>query len=123
MFALDHVNYARWLSVHIRDMATLQKSHPSVYQKFISGAFAVHKSTNAFSAIALDHAHEQENASIKGEGGAVGLTENPSALQRWMIGGPETARMVTEYESQSAPSRRSSPQNTTNKCHRSKTPS
>ena len=89
-------------------MATLQKSHPSVYQKFISGAFAVHKSTNAFSAIALDHAHEQENASIKGEGGAVGLTENPSALQRWMIGGPETARMVTEYESQSAPEKKQS---------------
>ena len=65
MFALDHVNYARWLSVHVRDMATLQKSHPTVYQKFISGAFAVHKSTNPFSAIALDHAHEQENASIK----------------------------------------------------------
>jgi len=38
MFALDHVNYARWLSVHVRDMATLQTSHPSVYQKFTSGA-------------------------------------------------------------------------------------
>ena len=102
MFALDHVNYARWLSVHVRDMATLLRSHPSVYQKFTSGAFAVQKSKNAFSAIALGHAHEQENASIKGEGGAVGLTENPSALQRWMIGRPEIARMVTEYEGQSA---------------------
>ena len=98
MFALDHVNYARWLSVHVRDMATLQTSHPSVYQKFTSGAFAVCKSTRAFSAIAMDHAHEQENSSIKGDGGAVGLTENPGALPRWMIGGPEIARMVTEYE-------------------------
>ena len=106
MFALDHVNYARWLSVHVRDMATLHKSHPSVYQKFTSGAFVVQKSKNAFSAIALDQAHEQENASIKGEGGAVGLTENPSALRRWMIGGPEIARMVTEYEGQSAPEKK-----------------
>ena len=31
------------------------------------------KSTNAFSEIDGDHAHEKENASIKGEGGAVGL--------------------------------------------------
>ena len=98
MFALDHVNYARWLSVHVRDMATLQTSHPSVYQKFTCGAFAVRKSTRTFSAIAKDHAHEQENSSIKGDGGAVGLTENPGALRRWMIGGPEIARMVTEYE-------------------------
>ena len=108
MFALDHVNYARWLSVHVREMAPLQKSHPSVYQKFTSGAFAVHKSKNAFSAIAMDHAHEQENASIKGKDGAVGLTENPSALRRWMIRGPEIARMVTEYEGQSAPEKKQS---------------
>lgn len=91
----------RWLSVHVRDMATLHKSHASVYQEFTSGAFTVHKSTNVFSAIALDHAHEQKNPSIRGEGGAVGLTENPSALRRWMIGGPEIATMVTEFESQS----------------------
>ena len=51
MFALDHVNYARLLSVHVRDMATLHKSHPNVYQKFTSRAFAVQKSKNAFSAI------------------------------------------------------------------------
>ncbi|KAJ7363202.1 hypothetical protein OS493_011483 [Desmophyllum pertusum] len=32
---------------------------------------------HTFSAIALDHAHKQENASIKGDGGAIGLTDNP----------------------------------------------
>ena len=101
MFALDHVNYARWLSVHVRDMSSLSLTHPSVYQHFTSGAFVVNKSARAFSSIALDHAHEQANASIKGDGGAVGLTENPHALRRWMIGGPELARMVNEYEDQS----------------------
>ncbi|KAK3747214.1 hypothetical protein QZH41_014645, partial [Actinostola sp. cb2023] len=69
--------------------------------KFISGAFVVNKSTRVFSSIALDHAQKQENASIKEDGGAVGLTENPQALRRWMIGGPELARMVNEYEVQS----------------------
>ena len=44
------------------------------------------------------HAHEQVNAQVKGEGGAVGLTENPAALRRWMIAGPEVARIIHEFE-------------------------
>jgi len=45
----------------------------------------VKKSQRKFSRIAIDHAHEQINAVVKGYGGAVGLTENPSALRRWMV--------------------------------------
>ena len=37
---------------------------------------------------------------MKGSGGAVGLTENPSAFRRWMIAGPEQARLLLEFESQ-----------------------
>ena len=48
--------------------------------------------------IALDHNHEQENAKIKGEGGAVDLTEDPASLRRWLIAGPEIARVVNEFE-------------------------
>ena len=48
--------------------------------------------------IALDHNVEQENAKIKGEGGAVGLTEDPAALRQWLIAGPEIARVVNEFE-------------------------
>ncbi|KAK3720972.1 hypothetical protein QZH41_006543 [Actinostola sp. cb2023] len=94
MFALDHINYARWLSVHIRDMCELPIQHPNVFRRFCDGSFVVHKSKRLFSSIALDHAHEQVNALVKGEGGAVGLTENPSALRRWMVAGPEIARMI-----------------------------
>ena len=39
----------------------------------------------------MDQAHEQMNELIKGEGGAIGLTENPSALQRYMVAGPQMA--------------------------------
>ena len=35
---------------------------------------------------------------IKGDGGAIGLTENPTALKRWMVAGPEVSRMVAQYE-------------------------
>ena len=103
MFALDHPNYTRWLSVHYRDMCVLSHSQPDVFKHFKHGAFIVHKTTRAFSSIALDHAHEQVNAIIKGEGGAVGLTENPAALRRWMVAGPELSRMVQEFEESTSP--------------------
>ncbi len=48
----------------------------------------VHYSTASTSST-LDHAHEQNNACVKGDGGAVGLTQNVTALQRWMVAGPE----------------------------------
>ena len=98
MFALDHPNYARCLSVHYRDMCEFPTKHPEVYTQFTNGNFVVHKTKSLFSAIALDHAHEQVNAGVKGEGGAVGLTENPAALRRWMVAGPELSRMIEEFE-------------------------
>jgi len=48
----------------------------------------------------IDQAHEQNNAAIKGDGGAVGLTDNPSALQRWMVAGPEVARLIREFQNE-----------------------
>ena len=38
------------------------------------------------------------NKLIKGEGGAVGLTEDPQALERWMVAGPEISRLIHEFE-------------------------
>ena len=51
-----------------------------------------------FSGNAIDQVHEQNNASVKGDGGAVGLTENPATLRRWMVSGPEMARLIEEFE-------------------------
>ena len=97
-FALDRVHYARWLPVHIRDMNVLNSTHPSIHSEFQKGNFVVQRSIHQFSCMAMDQSHEQLNKSIKGEGGAVGLTEDPGALRRWMIGGPELSRLVTEFE-------------------------
>ena len=98
-FAMNRFNYARWLSVHIRDMSNLEEMHLDVFQQFTeSGGFTVKKTTQPFSRISLDQAHEQMNASIKGDAGAVGLTENTTALRRWMVAGPEIARMVEDFE-------------------------
>ncbi|XP_041473700.1 uncharacterized protein LOC121422610 [Lytechinus variegatus] len=102
IFALhvDHTNYARCLSVHIRDMMNLADKHPDVLAEFRSGKFVVHKTRNNFSAMAIDQYHEQNNALVKGCGGAIGLTGNPGALRRWMVAGPEIARMTAEFEVQ-----------------------
>ena len=97
-FSLDHTNYARWIAVHLRDMVTLAESHPAVYQEFLNENFTVNKAGHVFSNIAIDQAHEQNNACVKGDGGAVGLTQNPQALRRWMVSGPEMARLISEFQ-------------------------
>ena len=66
--------------------------------EFHKGNFVVHKSGRSFSAVAIDRAHEQNNAIIKGDVGAIGLTEDPIALRRWMVAGPEVSRIVAAYE-------------------------
>ena len=58
----------------------------------------LHESSRKFSGLALDQAHEHNNALVKGDGGAIGITEHPSALLRWMTAGPEICQLTKEYE-------------------------
>ena len=80
-FSNNNTNYACWLPIHLRDMLTLESSHPELHKEFKAGNFVVHKTSRQFSAMALDQAHEQTNAFIKADGRAIGLTEDPSALR------------------------------------------
>ena len=56
---------------------------------FKKGKFVVKNTQHAFSGISLDHVPEQSNKLVKGDGGAIGLTENSSQLLRWMVSDPE----------------------------------
>lgn len=94
-FSLDHINYARWVPVHIRDMKSLPDSNNDEFLR----CWVFPKTHRKFSAIPLDQAHEQNNKLVKDSGGAVGLTENPNALKRWMISGPEQIRLLKEFQS------------------------
>ena len=91
MFSLDHHYYARWLPVHIRAMLDLPNAQPQIYSSFKAGKFI------KFLRMALDQHHEQQNASIKGTGGAIGLTENDTSLRRWLASGPEVALLLDEF--------------------------
>jgi len=97
-FVNNNVNYARWISIHLRDMVDLEHTHPDIYKEFRNGNFVVHKTKRMFSGLAIDQAHEQNNAMIKSDSGAIGLTEDPVALRRWMVAGPEVSRLLTSYE-------------------------
>ena len=64
----------------------------------MNGNFTVNKTGAHFPTFSIDQAHEQNNACVKGDGGAVGLTQNPAALRRWMVSGPEMARLIEEFQ-------------------------
>ena len=95
-FALDHINYSRWIPIHIRDMKSLPDSIKCDMKKY----WVISKTHNKFSSMPIDQVHEQNNKIVKGSGGAIGLTDNPVAFRRWMVAGPEQARLLSEFEGQ-----------------------
>ena len=91
-YALDHTDYRRWNNPeHLRDMVELPMSHREIAEErgidllsTLEGP--VRRSGTLGTEIPIgveghiDQAHEQNNAAIKGDGGAVCLTDNSSAL-------------------------------------------
>ena len=75
--ALDHIHYLRWGIVFLEDMWRLPES---VKHTFDLGNFTIKESARVFSAIGIDQAYEQNNKSVKVDGGAVGIMDNESAL-------------------------------------------
>lgn len=95
-------------------------THPQIHGEFKKGNFVIHKSPREFSALAIDQAHEQAYAVIKGDGDTIGVTEDSSALRRWMVAGPEVSRIVAMYEQLANAKFLTNNSNTMNKPSRSK---
>ena len=106
-FALDHLNYARWLSAHLNHLKSLSSTNPTIYAAFLEGNFVVTKMLQNFSSIPIDHAQEQNNKLVKEDSGAIGMTENSAELKCWMIWGPERARRASEFKENMASPRES----------------
>ena len=86
-------------------MAKLATEHSDVAAQYNAFNFTVQKTRKGFSSIPIDQAHEQNNALIKGDGGAVGLADNPSALNCWMVAFEEedtNSRVDTHNHDQTA---------------------
>ena len=68
VFALDHVHYARWLSIHHYDVEMLKDTNLEVFQEFsVHGNFTVVWAKNKFSKMDLDQRHEQLHEDFKGK--------------------------------------------------------
>ena len=80
-------------------MEALEKELPSVAAEFRKGHFVVQKTHRVFSSIPIDQAHEQNNKIVKGDGGAIGLTEGSKQLLRWMVSGTEVSRIINDFKS------------------------
>ena len=63
------------------------------------GNFPIKKSRFAFSAIAIDQAHEESTASVKDNvGSTCKFNRQPSSFVHWMVSGPEMALVIGEFE-------------------------
>lgn len=91
--------------------------HVLTYEEFMKGHFATQTSGHKFSALPHDQIHEQLNAMVKGDGGLLGLTENDSALKRWMVAGREISKILREYDDVESSKKQ------TSDCHHEQIPS
>lgn len=88
------------------DSSTYESLPAPTLQEFEEhGHWVIRKTMNR---IPIDQAHEQNSEVVKGSGGAVGLTENPSAFRKWMVAGPEQARLLKEFEDDYLPQEKDS---------------
>ena len=85
-FAMDRQNYSRYLPVYLAYMQRLEVTHPEVYNEFAAGNHSISRTGQPFSQVSTDMAPEQSiNADSKSSGGVIGISQSPSALERWFL--------------------------------------
>ena len=77
---LDHLNYARWLSVQIKDLKFLSSTNQTIHAAFVEENSVETKTLQDFSSIPINHAHEQNNKLMEEDDGTIRLTENTAEL-------------------------------------------
>ena len=72
-------HFTKLLPVHLRDKQNLSTKHTLIFQEFQKGNFTVlfKRQKRLFSSMAMEQCHEQNNAIVKGLGGAIGLVSSP----------------------------------------------
>ncbi|XP_034096209.1 uncharacterized protein LOC117562482 [Gymnodraco acuticeps] len=101
-FAYDRVNYARYLPAYWLEMMNLPVTHPSCHSDMnVKGQWTVQRqSVHGFASIACDQAIEQTlNRDAKTKGGWTGITQNRSAVYRWILSQHERAAIARQCES------------------------
>ena len=78
---MDRTNYAPWLPIYIADMSKLHKTHPNVYEEFVSYGHSIRRSSQPFSSVWTNMELAQSiNLDCKSKGGIVGISKNKAAV-------------------------------------------
>lgn len=111
-FALDRVNYSRYLSYHFLELSKLKKDIPFVHQYFVDGGFSVQlRSNNGFSRIPVDQAIEETvNKDTQTPGGTKGFSLKKQAVARYYVNAEHRASALGNLRSVLSSSER-------NQCH------
>ena len=98
--AHDHYTYERILTLHQRDLCTLEEIHPGLFVAFHKGHFVGQKSKRRFSKIRLDQMNKQLIDLLKNSGslGSDLLTEDPATLRRQMVVDNKVTQMLSLFE-------------------------
>ena len=101
-FALDHYNYARWLSVFVQDLEMASVNHPDDNNVFkdISNHLSVRSTNSQFNGVAYDQKHENNNKHIKSTGGYIDLVnrEDKAHMRKLEICLPEVLQYLENCE-------------------------
>ena len=83
-FALNRSSYARFVPVYVAMMQDLRLKNPRAWT-YLEKHWVVRKSLVSFTSLGCDHALEQVNRALKGDGGLVGITNNPSTRTKFFL--------------------------------------
>lgn len=83
-FALKRSSYARFIPIYVSMMLMLKDENPRVWE-YLSTSWVVQKTQTPFTVIGCDHALERVNRKLKGEGGLIGITRNPSVRTKFFL--------------------------------------
>ena len=96
-FVFDILNYARITPVYLSQVCQLRNDDPTIWNRFVEGEFSVNKSNVPFSAIAADHALEQENRAVKVPGGIKGIANRQKLLDKYFLTVAEMSNIVEQF--------------------------
>ena len=77
-------------------MMKLKRSDYKSWQ-YLEESFSIIKSKIPFVGVCTDHTLEQENKEIKVAGGAIALTQNQAALNRFCLSGPIPSLLTQQF--------------------------
>lgn len=93
------LDYGQNMSEYVARMYQLQTTDPEAWLQFLSKDFTVNTSNKIpFTRLGIDHAQEQVNKNLKGQGAISGITQYPATLLKFCMCAPELSRIVEETE-------------------------